>query len=86
MIICAIMKDRMNFQMDVNAMGEKILKCPQCGYPQHCGCPACISRIPEGILPYVWDETGELISCAKCGYTLHADGWLIISELMVDDQ
>lgn len=54
--------------------------CPKCGYPQYCGCESCISKLPQGMKPYTWDETGELISCANCGYTEHVDIWGEIEE------
>jgi len=53
-----------------------VVKCPRCGYPQYCGCPACITDVPKGYLPEVVDESGECISCANCGFTMHVDGWL----------
>jgi hypothetical protein len=54
--------------------------CPKCGYPQYCGCKSCIDELPEGMKPYKWDEMGELISCANCGYTEHVDIWGEIEE------
>jgi len=50
--------------------------CPQCGYPQYCGCITCLKKVPEGHLPYHWTEDGEHIACANCGLTMHADMWL----------
>lgn len=53
--------------------------CPECGYPQYCGCNEfCRSKIPEGIKPYTWDKTGELIICPNCGFMAHADFWLTL--------
>lgn len=58
-----------------------VLKCPECGYPQYCGCcDHCRRQIPEGIHPYTWTEDGECIRCANCGFTAHADQWLDIEE------
>ena len=54
--------------------------CPKCGYPQYCGCDSCKGFLPEGIKPYKWDESGELISCGNCGYTMSQDEWLNESE------
>ena len=47
--------------------------CPKCGQEQHCGCPTCHK---EGRVEYKWDDTGYLISCGKCGFTMHCDQWL----------
>ena len=63
------------------------MNCPKCGYPQYCGCESCrkTGLLPKGIKPYVWDETGELISCGNCGFTMHADGWLNEAEKQLKD-
>ena len=50
--------------------------CPQCRYPQYCGCITCLKKVPEGYLPYHWTEDGEHITCANCGLTMHVDQWL----------
>lgn len=51
-------------------------RCQKCGNKMYCPCPACKSSLPDGVKPWVWDETGELISCSSCGYQAHADEWL----------
>ena len=53
----------------------KQLVCPKCGYPQICGCNSCITKLPEGIKPYKWDEH-DCISCGNCGFTMHVDQWM----------
>jgi len=57
-----------------------ILVCPKCGYPQYCPCDSCKKNLPEGYKPWIWDETGNLITCANCGLTMHEDEWLSESE------
>ena len=53
-----------------------IFKCPQCGYPQYCGCDGCMEFCPppKDIKPWKWVD-GEAIQCAGCGHTAHVDWW-----------
>lgn len=30
-----------------------MVNCPKCDYPQYCGCPACLPRLPEGYKPEI---------------------------------
>ena len=53
-----------------------ITRCPECGYPMFCGCPACIEDVPIEFNPYVLDKTGEFCTCACCGLTMHASEWM----------
>lgn len=53
------------------------MSCPKCNGEQHCPCRNCKER-NAGKVVWKWDETGEIISCGHCGYTLHADDWLAI--------
>jgi|WetSurMetagenome_2_1015567.scaffolds.fasta_scaffold19379_9 hypothetical protein len=49
--------------------------CPKCGYPQYCGCTACIEGVPVGIKPYKWNDQ-DCVICSNCGFTAHIDWWL----------
>ncbi len=51
-------------------------KCP-CGYPQYCGCPACLKNFPapDGIKAY---KMAEFIKCQGCGIVRHGCDWLDI--------
>jgi hypothetical protein len=55
-----------------------MLYCPKCGNPQYCGCDECKDKIPKGIKPYKWDNTGEMLSCGKCGFTKQAEWWITL--------
>lgn len=61
-------------------------KCPKCGYPQYCGCPTCLPRLPEGYKPEIRNPDEETLSCANCGYTQTYDGWLMIEEEQLKEQ
>ena len=54
-----------------------VVKCPKCDYPQYCPCEVCAKTNPNDMLPWIWVD-GNLIRCASCGLTLHADQWLDI--------
>lgn len=56
-------------------MPDKKLLCPKCLKDQHCPCESCKERHGQEIV-WVWDTTGELVSCGHCGHTMHVDGWL----------
>jgi DNA-directed RNA polymerase subunit RPC12/RpoP len=60
----------------MNVTVEDSYKCPECGYPQFCPCPTCGPHVPEGYKPWIWDETGEFVSCAQCGLKAHVDWWM----------
>ena len=53
-------------------------KCPKCGHIQRCGCEACLKHDKrpqhQGVKPWIW-KNGELVKCAGCGLTNHADWW-----------
>ena len=53
----------------------KILHCPECMYPQYCPCKSCKDRLPKDKKPWIWETNGEIIACANCKHTMHADGW-----------
>jgi len=54
-----------------------VLRCPECKYPQYCGCcDNCKKIIPEGIKPHIPTKDGESIICAGCGFTEGIDLWL----------
>lgn len=63
-----------------------MVNCPKCGYPQYCGCPACISRVPEGYKPEIVTADGEATTCVICGFTESYDGWLMIAEEQMKEQ
>jgi hypothetical protein len=63
-----------------------MVNCPECGYPQYCGCPACLPRIPEGYMPEIVTADGEATTCANCGFTQSYDGWLMIAEEQLKEQ
>lgn len=48
--------------------------CPNCGKESACPCANCAEANKDKVR-WVWDATGELISCGHCGYTMHADEW-----------
>ena len=59
-----------------------MIKCPCCATELHCPCESCINQ-NEGKALFVWDDNGEFQSCGKCGFKMHADGWLDLEwELM----
>jgi len=51
------------------------MKCPECGYEQYCPCEHCRDLCPPKHKKWIWID-GELIKCANCGITKHADWWL----------
>ena len=84
-----------DFQRDRAVPGSRIdlgrevihmVNCPKCGYPQYCGCPACLPRLPEGYKPEIRNPDGGTLSCANCGYTQSYDGWLMIAEEQLKEQ
>jgi len=50
--------------------------CPKCGKPQNCPCKSCRDYSSKDVVTWIWDETGELITCGHCGITKTADWWL----------
>ena len=80
--------NRITVNTEENRLGEDnlcvevktMVNCPKCGYPQYCGCPACLPRVPKGIMPEIPNPDGETVSCVNCGYTQTYDGWLAIYE------
>lgn len=56
-------------------MGEfNTFLCPECGYPQYCGCAECKDKIPNGFNAYKWNDKDELI-CVNCGFKAHINWW-----------
>jgi hypothetical protein len=51
------------------------MKCPQCGEDQYCPCSNCKDSYSKGKKTWIWID-GELIKCAGCGLTKHADWWM----------
>ncbi len=49
--------------------------CPECKETQYCPCDCCKDR-NKGKVVWIWDDSGEIISCGHCGHAMHADGWL----------
>ena len=49
--------------------------CPKCGTELNCPCKNCFKG-NRGLSTWIWLSDGECAKCARCGYTLHADGWL----------
>jgi len=54
---------------------EYNMKCPNCGYDQHCGCDACKDRLPKGMKGWITDKLKDTIKCANCELTAHPDWW-----------
>ena len=54
---------------------KKGLVCPKCLKDQWCPCEACKERHGQEIV-WVWDKTGEIVSCGHCGHTMTAGDWL----------
>ncbi len=76
-----ILGKRVFLHFEYECEKDNQIHCPECGYPHYCGCnDHCRSKIPDGIKPYLWDKTGNLVSCANCGFTAHPDFWLGLSE------
>jgi len=63
-----------------------VLTCPNCGYPQYCGCNACAPRIPAGFNPQKVCSDGEGYICANCGFTASCDQWLDIEVQQVRER
>ena len=51
------------------------MKCPQCGEEQFCPCKSCAIDFSKGKKCWIWVK-GDLIKCAFCGITKHADWWM----------
>jgi hypothetical protein len=58
---------------------QKILRCPQCGYPYYCGCDACRPRRQRGELPMIPRPDIDGNQCPICGFAQSMDGWLEIA-------
>lgn len=54
-------------------------KCP-CGYPQYCGCKACVENftVPEGIRRYTFIKGTENVQCQGCKVIRHGCEWMDI--------
>ena len=50
------------------------IKCPCCAEELHCPCKNCSIKNKDKPL-FIWID-GEYEKCCKCGFTMHADGWL----------
>jgi hypothetical protein len=67
------------YHFDYECEKDGVTHCPECGYPQYCGCNNhCRSNIPERIKPYFWEDNGEIVVCPNCGFSAHADFWLTL--------
>lgn len=51
-------------------------KCPECGYPQKCGCPSCVDRIGEYKV-FTWSEDGNSHICPDCGFIEDGNYWML---------
>jgi hypothetical protein len=53
------------------------VKCPECGYPQWCGCEACLKNFPppEGMKTYYFTD-GENIACGGCDTVRSGSEWI----------
>lgn len=49
--------------------------CPECGTELTCPCKRCRKR-NKGLSTWLWLPDGNHAKCARCGFMLHADGWL----------
>lgn len=59
-------------------------KCPNCGYPQFCGCnDHCKNHVPEGYRAQD-PADDDCYTCVGCGLTLHTDQWLDIEAKQVE--
>lgn len=52
------------------------LFCPKCDYPQYCGCSSsyCRDILPVDMSPQI-ELGGEVLGCAKCGFSATIDEW-----------
>lgn len=75
-----ILGKRVFFHFDYECEKDNQLHCPDCGYPQYCDCPICLSKVPAGFKPHKSNRETDAVSCSNCGFTAHPDFWLTLSE------
>lgn len=49
------------------------MKCPRCNNEQYCPCSNC-KEVSKGKKIWIWEKF-DMIKCAFCGFTAHADWW-----------
>lgn len=49
--------------------------CPNCGYPQYCGCVHCKDRLPAGMKGWTY-ENPCFVVCGNCGFTASEEWWM----------
>ena len=61
-------------------------KCPQCDYPQYCGCWGCRDVIPEGFSPQIITDEGY--KCPNCGFEASFDEWELLdyNQILLERQ
>jgi hypothetical protein len=60
------------------------MKCPCCAEKQRCPCKNCADK-NKGEIVWIWVD--ESCKCGKCGFTMHADGWLDLEwQEITEDQ
>ena len=61
-------------------------KCPQCEYPQYCGCWGCRDVIPEGLSPQIITDEGY--KCPNCGFEASFDEWELLdyNQILLERQ